>query len=328
MLTGGAGNDTLVGNGGNDVLIGGTGVDTSYGGAGDDYHFVDNAADVVVEAAGEGTNDRVFASVSYTLAAGTEVEMLTTDWHIGTDAINLTGNEIANAIYGNEGANMLSGGGGNDTLVGNGGNDVLIGGTGIDTSYGGAGDDYYFVDNAADVVIETAGQGSDRVFASASYTLAAGAEVEMLTTDWHAGTDAINLTGNEIANTLYGNEGANILNGGGGSDTLVGNGGADSFAFTTALGANNVDTIFDFASGTDKIALDDAVFTAIGGLGTLNPNAFFAGTAAHDADDRIIYDQATGSLYYDADGNGAGAAILFATLANHQAVAASDFTVI
>ena len=64
------------------------------------------------------------------------------------------------------------------------------------------------------------------------------------------------------------------------------------------------------------------------GLGTLNSNAFFAGTAAHDADDRIIYDQASGNLYYDADGNGAGAALLFATLQGAPALTAGDFTVI
>jgi serralysin len=92
--------------------------------------------------------------------------------------------------------------------------------------------------------------------------------------------------------------------------------------------SDNVDNIRDFVSGTDRIALDDAVFTAIGGPGALNPNAFFAGTAAHDADDRIIYDQATGNLYYDADGNGGGAQILFATLESHPAISASDFSVI
>ena len=70
------------------------------------------------------------------------------------------------------------------------------------------------------------------------------------------------------------------------------------------------------------------MFTAIGGLGALNANAFFAGTAAHDADDRIIYNSATGQLFYDADGNGAGAAVLFATLQAGTVLAVSDFQVI
>ena len=86
-------------------------------------------------------------------------------------------------------------------------------------------------------------------------------------------------------------------------------------------------TIVDFAAGTDKIALDDAVFTGLG-LGALTASAFVTGTAAGDADDRIIYDSATGQLYFDADGNGAGAAILFATLQGAPALTASDFLVI
>ena len=74
--------------------------------------------------------------------------------------------------------------------------------------------------------------------------------------------------------------------------------------------------------------MDDAIFTQIGGTGALNANAFVTGTAAGDGDDRIVYNSATGQLFYDADGSGAGAAVLFATLQGHPALAASDFQVI
>ena len=177
-------------------------------------------------------------------------------------------------------------------------------------------------------MIEYAGQGHDIVYARASHVLAAGAEVEVLGTANNNATTAINLTGNELANYVTGNAGANVINGGAGSDYLQGRGGADTFAFTTSLGSNNVDQIADFLSGTDKIALDDAIFAGIGGPGGLNSGAFFAGAAAHDSDDRIIYNQATGQLFYDADGNGAGAAVLFGLVDGLPSLTASDFTVI
>lgn len=112
-----------------------------------------------------------------------------------------------------------------------------------------------------------------------------------------------------------------------GRDLLAGFGGADSFRFSTALGPGNVDAIADFVSGTDRIRLDDAVFAGVGGLGALAAGAFVTGTAAGDADDRIIYNGATGQLFFDADGSGAGAAVLFATLTGHPTLVASDFVI-
>ncbi len=308
-LTGNELANTIFGNDGVNILDGAGGVDTLVGRLGDDFYFVDNAGDVVLENAGEG-NDRILAGVSYVLGAGVSVEVLSTSLNAGTAAINLTGNELVNTMLGNDGANILDGG------------------IGADAMFGRAGDDFYFVDNAADTVFENAGEGNDRIFASVSYVLGAGTAVEQLTTSFNAGTAAINLTGNELANTIFGNDGVNVLDGKAGADVLVGRAGADTFAFTTALGAGNVDQVLDFQAGVDKIALDDAVFTAIGVTGALDPNAFVTGTTAQDASDRIIYDAATGRLFYDADGVGGSAAVLFATLNGNPALSASDLVVI
>ena len=158
MLTGGAGNDTL---------NGGAGADTMIGGTGNDAYNVDNAGDVVTEAFGGGT-DTVFATVSYTLAAGSEVETMRVNVATG---LTLTGNEFNNIIIGNAG---------NDTLIGGAGNDTLNGNAGADTMIGGTGNDAYNVDNAGDVVTEALGEGIDTVFATVSYTLAAGSEVETM----------------------------------------------------------------------------------------------------------------------------------------------------
>ena len=86
----------------------------------------------------------------------------------------------------------------------------------------------YFVHNAGDKVIEAAGDGRDRVIASVNYTLTAGQEVEQLDMGSMSGTAALNLTGNELANTIYGNAAANVLNGAGGNDRLNGGAGADT----------------------------------------------------------------------------------------------------
>lgn len=305
---GGSGNDTLIGNDVANTLFGGVGADTLIGGAGNDTYVVDTISDAVIEGA-NGGNDTVYATASYRLDPGVQVETLSTaDWSL-TTAIDLIGNELSNTMYGNAGNNLMFGGGGADNMMGL------------------AGNDSYVVDNLDDQVWENAGNGTDAVYATFSYTLAAGNYVEILSTADQSLTDAINLTGNEMGQQIYGNAGANVLNGGGGADLLAGFGGADTFAFTTALGNGNVDAIAQFVHGEDKIALDDAIFTGLG-LGSLDANAFFAGSAAHDADDRIIYDSSAGVLMFDADGSGAGAAIAFAYVAPGTSLSASDFQVI
>ncbi|MFN3945383.1 MAG: SdrD B-like domain-containing protein [Allosphingosinicella sp.] len=360
-LYGGAGIDQLFGGAGNDLLDGGAGDDIMRGGSGDDTYFVDSAGDQVIELAGEGY-DTVRASVDYVLAATTHVEALRTTDSLGTDPLKLTGNNFANEIEGNAGDNELFGLGGNDViygldgddklygglgddiLYGGAGNDLLDGGAGSDTMYGGAGDDTYIVDNPNDVVIEHAGEGHDTIFSRGSYTLAAGSHVEVLRTTSVNGTTAVNFTGNELANAIFGNAGSNVLRGmdgddylhgqagddhlygGAGNDTLVGGTGADNFYFDTALDpVNNVDAILDFNVADDTIHLDRAIFTGIGSNGVLDAGAFRVGTAAADADDRIIYNSATGQIFYDADGAGGADAILFATVSPNLALTHLDF---
>ena len=130
----------IEGTSGDDTLSGGPGPDELRGGLGNDRYFVAETSDLVIEAAAAG-NDRVFASVNYTLAAGQHIETLSTTNNAGTVALNLTGNELANVILGNAGNNKLVGAAGNDKLLGGDGNDTLDGGTGNDGLYGQAGND-------------------------------------------------------------------------------------------------------------------------------------------------------------------------------------------
>jgi Ca2+-binding RTX toxin-like protein len=70
----------------------------------------------------------------------------------------------------------------------------------------------------------------------------------------------------------------------------------------------NADKITDFNLKADTIWLDNKIFKALGKKGTLkkpaklDKDAFWTGSKAHDADDRLIYNNKNGKLYYDADG--------------------------
>jgi phospholipase/lecithinase/hemolysin len=188
--------------------------------------------------------------------------------------------------------------------------------------------DSYTVTSGSTLVVEGPGGGNDRIYAAVSYRLADGSSIETLSTTNSSGTAAINLTGNGLAQTIIGNAGANRLDGKGGTDTLYGKAGADVFVFTTALGSGNVDRIGDFTAGKDSIRLENAVFTGLP-AGALATGAFRTGTAALDADDRIIFDPVARKLYFDKDGTGAAAPVLFATVAGDDLnLSALNFVVV
>ena len=215
-LDGGAGDDLLVGGSGtgdNDILDGGLDADTMVGLAGNDTYIVDDVADVVVEAAGAGTDTVETLMAALSIEAMANVENLSYE---GADADQFVGT-------GNSGNNNISGGDLADTLSGLAGNDTLEGGLGADTMIGGAGNDVYFVDDAGDVVNETTGLPADidRVESDVSFVLGAGVE------NLDLNNNAPDGTGNDLANIINGNDAANQILGGGGNDTLNGADGND-----------------------------------------------------------------------------------------------------
>ncbi|WP_273480250.1 calcium-binding protein [Rivihabitans pingtungensis] len=242
-LLGNGGNDSLYGGDGGDTLNGGTGADFMAGGYGNDSYVVDDAGDVVVENANEGTMDIVYTSTvsNYTLPG--EVEFLTLQ---GAAHLNGVGNQLGNRMIGNAGNNVLSGLDGNDQLYGGLGNDTLYGGNGNDILngqqnenelHGGAGNDTYYITVGLDTVFENANEGTDTIVADASFTLADN--FENLT--FSGSSNAIG-RGNAARNTLIGNDGDNVLYGEGGDDsldgragnnTLVGGTGNDTYTIST-----------------------------------------------------------------------------------------------
>lgn len=162
-------------------------------------------------------------------------------------------------------------------------------------------------------------------------------------------TNGLRFEGNANTQKFIGTTKADVFVGNGGNDTLTGGGGADKFVFgkvyeqvvtgaatdvqtytNTAFNLTGVDTITDFTrSGVnrDRIELNDDQYSALtGGITNANVKANATGTAT-DANDFLVFNTATKMLSYDADGNGAGAAVNIATLTGVSTLNASDFII-
>src|SRR3954451_15841719 len=318
--------NSLTGTAGGDLLQGFGGADTMSGGAGNDTYIV-STGDVLSDSGG---TDTVLSDVSWALADGFENLTLT-----GTGNVAATGNNATNLLVGNSGNNFFNPRGGDDTIQAGAGNDLIrLGGGGV-PSYGnkvidgGAGTDQVefggFAKSAivADLAAGTLKGGGDAGQGSATLT-----SIESVLGD--AFNDQI--SGSAAAESLAGGAGNDTLDGRGGNDSLTGGAGADTFVFDTAPGTGNVDQVTDFVSATDKLSFDNAAYTALGSVGNFAAgDARFASgaglTSGQDASDRLIYNTTTGQLFYDADGNGAGASQLIATLQGHPNLAATDIVV-
>jgi len=256
-----------------DIFPGTKNGDTMQGLAGNDTYTVNHSQDAVVEAAGEGTDDHVKSSITYTLAAN--VEHLTL---MGASIINGYGNELNNYITGNSAANVLKGNAGNDTIAG---------GAGADKMSGGEGDDTYYVDNINDFIDEVS-TGYDVIFSSVDFTLAAGLEKLTLV------GSAIRATGNTgSGNNLIGNDRDNIINGLTGEDRMEGGLGNDTYY---------VDDTGDLVVEAAGEGLADHIVTSVNYTVSTNvENITGAGTAnltliGNELDNRITGNAAANTL--------------------------------
>lgn len=298
LLRGEAGNDELNGGGGADKLEGGPGSDTLNGGAGNDIlrGGTGNETDIIDGGEGSDTVDYSDLTIGFQ-AGGLTVNFRTGttsgSFYVGQDQLasveNANGTNGADTLIGNAVANRLNGLGGNDLLNGGDGNDSLDGGAGRDMLLGG---------NNNDMLVGRA--GADRM---------------------EGGNGADSLSGGDQADTLIG---------GAGRDSLTGGLGADAFVFNAPLGTTNVDLVTDFG-GADLIHLETDIFSAIGVSLTADEfKVIPSGTsfASVDATDRLIYQKATGKLFYDADGSGSGSRVLFAQVTAGTVLALDDFLMV
>ena len=341
LIVGNLADNTLIGDAGNDTLDGGLGLDLLIGGLGNDTYILLSSNKILTENLNEGI-DTVLSDITQSLLNYSNIENITLQ---GSNSINATGDDFANLLVGNLAANELVGGGG------------------IDTLQGGNGDDIYYVNivqtNTAilkleDIVTEAVSGGSDKIILTKAIELDKVSTINIANNIEHldasaTGTSKISVygnalsnevTGNDFANTLNGftgndtlrgGEGADTLIGGSGMDDLYGEDGADVFVFNSAFNSiTNIDSIYGFASGEDKIVLDRSFFTKLT-IGSLNNECFKPLVASQnvlDFNDYIQYDTETGELYYDLDGAGVKQAVKFAMLVGHPVLEASDFSIV
>jgi Ca2+-binding RTX toxin-like protein len=261
QLVGGGGNNTLIGGAGHDTLDGGLGNDLLKGGTGDDYYKIDNVLDVVTELGNEGVDTVELVEgaylINYTLANQVENLVVGSIANIGW----AYGNTLNNHLTGNWVANQLDGGLGSDTLE------------------GGSGDDVYAINDASDVVIERADEGTDRIISSLDYSLA-NTQVENLTLSGSAlvgqGSDVNNvLTGNGLNNLLIGGLGNDTLDGSAGDDTLNGGIGNDTYVVDGAT-----DVIIESIEGVDTSGIDTVQCATDYQLGQFLENLTLTGSSA------------------------------------------------
>ena len=134
-----------------------------------------------------------------------------------------------------------------DRIFGGDGDDMLDGRSGGDEMFGGDGDDRFYVDDASDQVIEYAGQGYDRVYASVDYTLPTAVEAIAARS-----TANLRLTGNGGDNWITGNTGNDALRGGAGRDRLISRDGNDW------LDGGSGDDILQGGGGDDRYVVDSS----------------------------------------------------------------------
>jgi Ca2+-binding RTX toxin-like protein len=261
-----------------------------------------------------GPEDDLILTAPPDAGSTAEVRDVIDSW-VGDDTIAVYGGD--DSVLGASGNDLVFGNRGNDTLVGEEGDDSLFGGQENDDIDGGDGDDVISGDLGDDTA--SGNTGNDLVFGSQGDD----------SLDGDDGDDTVH--GGQGSDRIDGGSGNDLLFGDRGSDLLTGGQGQDTFAFSGHNNPGNTaemisgDTITDFMSGEDKIALDRAVFSALGD--TLESVDFEKTTQVDGASSaKLIYNEETGELIYNPTSE-TGDEIAIATLQGSPDLNLGDFEV-
>ena len=262
----------------------------------------------------------------------------------GGTAISLGGTGAADVVV-NSGSILgaVDLGGGEDTYDGRGGQvmGTVLGGDGNDRFRPGAAEEIFDGGTGTDTLDFRAGGGAVDLALDGAWDATGWAEGDSYTgfervtgtafADRIGGDAAANwLTGAGGADALFGQAGNDTLEGSGGADTLTGGAGNDSFLFRRLSDAG--DRIADFsasvAGNNDRIMIAAGFGGGLAG-GTLAAAQFVsrADNLAQDANDRFIFRTTDRTLWFDADGNGAGTGLLVATLQAGATMTAADILI-
>lgn len=266
---------------------------------------------------GSDGDDLIFAALPELAASS-----VTNDVIDGGDSDDIiVGFDGNDSLLGGEGNDLIFGNRGDDTLLGNGGGDVLLAGIGSDRVEAGAGDDMVSGDLGDDVLLGEA--GNDLVFGGqGADEIDGGDGGDVL----FGGRDSDSIRGGTGNDWIAGDQGADCLSGGVGSDTFSFNGYGNPENTVEEIGG---DTITDFTTGEDKIALDRTVFSAIGD--TLEAVEFLktdnvAGASSAELI-KLIYNPETGELIYNPT-SAANDEVVVATLEGNPDLNLGDFEIL
>jgi Ca2+-binding RTX toxin-like protein len=317
------GDDVFHGNGGNDLIVGHGGADQLYGDAGNDIFTIGGFGSGIA-----GTTSKADDGNPEWIATGAKHDLIVGG--TGVDTLRIT-----------TGIGAIAG---NNTILLNNDNFKSM----EVVQVGGTVGRLNVEDSALQLLNDHYTFKANGTVADLSNTLGNnGGSINNVVVDASGvTTNGLRFEGNGNTNTFIGTTKADVFVGNGGNDTLTGGAGADTFVFgavheqvitgaattvqtyvDTAFSLTGVDTITDFAHGTDKVELHLDQYANLTGFSAANLVSSASG-AAVDANDYLLFNITSKMLSYDADGSGAGAAVNIAQLLGVNTFTASDVVVV